>query len=125
MPKKILVIDDEKDMRIYLGTLFRTAGYEVLEAANGEEGRLLAKECAPDLITLDVLMPKRSGIKAFRDLRAEPGTAAIPVVIVSGLTRREELFDEDLADIRRPEAIFEKPIERESFLSRIGELIGA
>ena len=59
MAKTILIIDDEKDMRTYLGTLFQTAGYETRTAKNGEEGLALAIESPPDLITLDVLMPKK------------------------------------------------------------------
>ena len=58
MAKKVLIIDDEKDMRVYLEALFRKEGYETTTAENGKEGLWLAEAKRPDLITLDVLMPK-------------------------------------------------------------------
>ena len=64
MAKKILIIDDENDMRVYLAALFRKAGYETKTASNGEEALLLADSFETDLITLDVLMPKCSGVRA-------------------------------------------------------------
>jgi CheY-like chemotaxis protein len=124
MAKKILIIDDEKDMRTYLRTLFRKAGYETETAANGDEGLELAKTCKPDLITLDVLMPKKSGVKAYRQLRTGAETKDIPVIVLTGLTRREDFFG-DLGDVSKPEAIVEKPIEREDFLTTVEEIIGA
>jgi DNA-binding response OmpR family regulator len=124
MAKKILIIDDEKDMRVYLGTLFRKAGYETETAANGDEGVALARTARPDLITLDILMPKKSGMKAYRQLRTDADTKGIPVVVLTGLTRREDFFG-DLGDLVPPEAIVEKPIEREDFLARVEALLGA
>jgi CheY-like chemotaxis protein len=123
MAKKILIIDDEKDMRVYLGTLFRKAGYETETAANGDEGLELASSSKPDLITLDILMPKKSGMKAYRHLRTAAETKEIPIVVLTGLTRREDFFG-DLGDLPKPEAIVEKPIEREDFLAKVEALIG-
>ena len=68
MAKKVLIIDDEKDMRVYLEALFRKEGFETETAENGEQGLWLAEANRPDLITLDILMPKKSGIKAYRGL---------------------------------------------------------
>jgi len=90
MTKKILIIDDEKDMRVYLEALFRKAGYDTETAENGEEGQWLAEANQPDLITLDILMPKKSGIKAYRGLRSSEKTASIPIVVLTGLTRLDE-----------------------------------
>ena len=58
--KKVMIIDDEEDMRIFLDTLFRKGGYEIKSAANGEEALGFLEEFCPDLITLDILMPKKS-----------------------------------------------------------------
>ena len=123
MAKKILIIDDEKDMRVYLSTLFRKAGYETEAAQNGEEGLRLAETFEPDLITLDVLMPKRSGVNAYRGLRVSPKTAAIPILVLTGLTRLDDFFG-DLGDLPGPDALVEKPIDRETFLARVEELLG-
>jgi CheY-like chemotaxis protein len=124
MPKKILIIDDEKDMRVYLEALFRKAGYETESAADGDEGVWLAEAHKPDLITLDVLMPKKSGVKAYRGLRTSAKTAGIPVIVLTGLTRSDDFFGH-LGELRPPEAVVEKPIEREAFLGKVQELIGA
>ena len=124
MTKKILIIDDEKDMRVYLEAVFRKAGYETESAADGDQGVWLAEAHQPDLITLDVLMPKKSGVKAYRGLRTSEKTASIPIVVLTGLTRSDDFFG-DFGDLPRPEAVLEKPIERESFLEKVKELIGA
>lgn len=123
MAKKILIIDDEKDMQVYLGTLFRKEGYETETASNGEEGLRMAETFRPDLITLDVLMPKRSGVKAYRGLRTSPQTEAIPIVVLTGLTRLDDFFG-DLGDLPRPDALVEKPIDRETFLAKVKDLVG-
>jgi CheY-like chemotaxis protein len=123
MAKKVLIIDDEKDMRVYLEAVFRKAGYETESAADGDQGVWLAEAHQPDLITLDVLMPKKSGVKAYRGLRTSGKTAAIPIVVLTGLTRSDDFFG-DFGDLPRPEAVLEKPIEREAFLEKVKELIG-
>lgn len=124
MTKKILIIDDEKDMRVYLTTLFQKAGYETESVPNGEEGLAIAKTFAPDLITLDIMMPKKSGLKAYNELRSSPGTKAIPIIVLTGLTKQEDFFGDNLGDLPRPEAIVEKPIEREGFLETVRQIIG-
>ncbi|MEE4272786.1 MAG: response regulator [Thermoanaerobaculales bacterium] len=124
MTKKILIIDDEKDMRVYLEAVFRKAGYETETAADGDQGVWLAEAQQPDLITLDVLMPKKSGVKAYRSLRTSEKTAAIPIIVLTGLTRSDDFFG-DFGELRKPEAVVEKPIKREEFLETVKELIGA
>ena len=124
MPKTILIIDDEKDMRTYLEAVFRKAGYETESAADGDEGVWLAEARQPDLITLDILMPKKSGIKAYRGLRTSDKTGAIPIIVLTGLTRSDDFFG-DLGDLPKPEAVVEKPIDRDAFVGQVRELIGA
>jgi len=124
MAKKVLIIDDEKDMRVYLEAVFRKAGYETESAADGDQGVWLAEAHQPDLITLDVLMPKKSGVKAYRGLRTSEKTALIPIIVLTGLTRSDDFLG-DFGDLPRPEAVLEKPIEREAFLEKVQELIGA
>ena len=124
MAAKILIVDDEKDMRVYLGTLFRKAGYEIESAPNGEEALALAKTLQPDLITLDVMMPKKSGLKAYTELRTSPETKDIPIIVLTGLTRQEDFFGENLGDLPRPNALVEKPIDRDSFLEVARQVLG-
>lgn len=124
MTKKILIIDDEKDMRVYLEAVFRKAGYETETAADGDQGVWLAEAKQPDLITLDVLMPKKSGVKAYRGLRTSEKTASIPIIVLTGLTRSDDFFG-DFGELPKPEAVVEKPIKREEFLETVKELIAA
>jgi CheY-like chemotaxis protein len=123
MAKKILIIDDEKDMRVYLEAVFRKAGYDTETAENGEEGQWLAEARQPDLITLDILMPKKSGIKAYRALRTSDKTRSIPIMVLTGLTRLDDFFG-DLGDLPQPDELVEKPIERDDFLAKVQKLIG-
>lgn len=124
MARRILVIDDERDMQVYLRTLLRRAGYEVEVAGSGEEGLLRVASFHPDLITLDILMPRGSGAAAYRSLREGVGTQPIPVVVITGLSDQRALLGE-LAGLPPPELIVEKPIDREDFLRRIAALLGA
>jgi CheY-like chemotaxis protein len=123
MAKKVLIIDDEKDMRVYLEALFRKEGYETETASNGEEGLWLAEANRPDLITLDVLMPKKSGIKAYKGLRSSKTTEGIPIIVLTGLTRLDDFFG-DLGDLPKPDALVEKPIERDAFVQEVERLVG-
>lgn len=124
MTKKILIIDDEKDMRVYLEAVFRKAGYETETAADGDQGVWLAEAKQPDLITLDVLMPKKSGVKAYRGLRSSEKTASIPIIVLTGLTRSDDFFG-DFGELPKPEAVVEKPIKREEFLETVKKIIAA
>ena len=124
MPKKILIIDDEQDMRLYLGTLFRKAGYQTAEAENGLVGVDKARSFKPDLITLDLLMPRRSGMKAYDELRTSPDTKEIPIVVLTGVTQKEDHFGDGQGRLPHPEAVVEKPIQRKAFLRTISEVLG-
>jgi CheY-like chemotaxis protein len=124
MAAKILIIDDEKDMRTYLGTLFRKEGFEIESASNGEEGITLAKSFQPDLITLDVMMPKKSGLKAYTELRTSAETKNIPIIVLTGLTKQEDFFGDNLGDLPRPNALVEKPIDREKFIQVAKQVMG-
>ncbi len=124
MPPTILIVDDERDMRIYLRTLLRKAGYAVLEASDGVQGVQLAVEHHPDLVVMDLVMPRRSGATAFDILGDTAETRDIPVVILTGVTTRAAMFDEDPERAHRPAALLDKPIDREDFLRQIGVILG-
>jgi CheY-like chemotaxis protein len=121
--KKVLIIDDERDMQIYLRTLFRKEGYDTAVAENGEQGLALAESFEPDLITLDLLMPKKSGVTAYESLRQAPGTRDIPVIIISGLSKREEMFLGDAQELPPPDAVMDKPIDREVFIETVRRIL--
>ncbi len=84
----ILVVEDEAAQREVLRYNLDAAGYDVVAADNGEDGLLLAYETVPDLIILDWMMPRLSGIEVCRQLRAKPATKDIPIILLSA--RSEE-----------------------------------
>lgn len=90
MPK-ILVAEDERDIRELIGFTLRFAGFEVVLAANGAEAVERAPQEQPDLILLDVRMPKMTGYEACRHLKDNPATNTIPVVFLSAKGQETEI----------------------------------
>lgn len=91
MGARILIVDDDAANRDIIRTRLEAAGYEVAEAANGEEGVKSAAAWPPDLVIMDVMMPKVDGRLACRILKSDPRTNSIPVVM---LTARSQQMDE-------------------------------
>ena len=88
MSKKVLVVDDDPDVRLFNMTVVEENGFTPIEASNGEEGLKLLKEEKPDLVILDVLMPRQSGIRFFRDLKTDNSLKHIPVILLSGIAKK-------------------------------------
>jgi two-component system phosphate regulon response regulator PhoB len=120
--RKILVIDDELDMRTFLSTLFETGGYKPLVAADGLEGLQKAREAKPSIIILDVMMPKEGGIHLYRNLKNDPMTKDIPVIMLSGVAKKTFFHSQNVLNgyggqpLPEPEAYIEKPPEPEELL---------
>lgn len=87
---KVLLIEDSKFQRIANGRALIRAGYDVVYAADGEEGLGAAREDIPDLILLDIMLPKMSGLDVLRALKADVLVKHIPVVVLSGLGQGNE-----------------------------------
>ena len=121
MSKKVLIVDDEEDMRVYLQTIFQKAGYDTQVAINGDDALVAVARQRPDLITLDILMPRRSGLNFFRSLRKADTTRDIPVVIVSGVSGNSEFFEP--ADLEGPVKFMEKPIKPDELLTTVKALL--
>jgi len=88
--KSILLVEDSRFLRRANERVLAKAGYEVVTAADGEEALQLARTSVPDLILLDMLLPKLGGPEVLRALRSDPATAAIPVVVLSSLPQTNE-----------------------------------
>ena len=84
----------------------------------------MVKEFKPDLISLDIIMPRETGQKFYRALCKDPDWSNIPVIICSGVTRYKELFSRDHATMPKPLAFIEKPIDKEALLDKVKEAIG-
>jgi CheY-like chemotaxis protein len=130
--KRILIVDDEDDVVTYLGALLRDAGYDVATAKNGAEAMEAVKASPPDLVSLDITMPEKSGVRFYREMRLDEALAGIPIVIVTGVTNPwsgpdgEGTFQQFISSRKQvppPDGFFEKPVEREAYLAKIGELL--
>ncbi len=114
--KTILVVDDEPDILAYLAVIFEDNGFETVPAADGTEALILARSATPDLITLDITMPGKSGLRTYRDIKDDPQLAAIPVVIITAAENTMEGFLQMLGDEAEPEGFLNKPINVEALL---------
>jgi CheY-like chemotaxis protein len=83
---KILLVEDSKFLRVATGRALTRAGYEMSFAGDGDEALLMAGEKLPDLILLDMMLPKMSGLEVLKALKKDPATAAIPVIVLTGLS---------------------------------------
>ncbi len=125
----VLVVDDEPDVAVYLASVLEDAGFEVLTAGDGEEAMRLIRSQPPALISLDLVMPGKSGIRLLAELRRDRELRRIPVVIVSGHAHdagvRRDL-DEALAgsSMVGPSLCLDKPITPEKYLRHVCELLG-
>jgi CheY-like chemotaxis protein len=130
MAKRVLVVDDEMDVRTFISTLLDSNGYKAVVAENGEQGWDKFVEKQPDLVTLDVMMPKESGIKMYRDIKTDPAFAGVPVLIISGLAKKTFLHSQKVLDkfknqsVPEPEGYIEKPPEPEELMVEIKRIIG-
>jgi twitching motility two-component system response regulator PilH len=88
MAKKVLVVDDDPDVRVFNTTVLEENGYLPLEAENGEEGLRMIKAEKPDLVILDVLMPRQSGIRLYRELKTNASLKDVKVLILSGIAQK-------------------------------------
>ena len=127
--KKILVLDDEANVVTYLETLLRDNGYDTVSAGDGSEGMAKALSEKPVLITLDISMPEKSGVRFYRELREAPELAKTPVVIVTAVTGYGgkpgdfEKFISSRKHVPPPEGFVAKPIDRDELLKVIGDIL--
>ena len=129
--RKVLVIDDEQSIITYLKTVLEDFGYEPLGAIDADEGEALARKEQPDLICIDIMMPKRSGIALYQHFRLDPELSHIPVIIISAFNQVLDLrdpvaFRKVVPDpkVPKPEYCMEKPIDIMSFIDVVNSLTG-
>jgi len=127
--KTVLVVDDEEDIIIYLATILKDAGFKVVTAFDGDEALRRVKEQEPDLISLDLVMPKKSGIRFFYELRKNKQWSKIPVIIVTGHARDEKVRKEmdglfEGKTISGPKTYLEKPVSPEDYVKLIKRELG-
>jgi len=129
MAKKVLVVDDDPDVRLFSVTVLEENGYTPLEAANGEEGLKMIKKDKPELIILDVLMPRQSGIRLYRELKTDKSFKDIPIIILSGIARKTFLRSQKALtefggkEVPEPKVYLEKPVEPEILAEEIKKIL--
>jgi CheY-like chemotaxis protein len=131
--KKILVLDDEPDVVTYLVSLLEDNDYIVISAMDGKAGMEKAKAEKPDLITLDISMPEKSGVRFYREIKADPELKKIPIVVVTGVSSTQdggtgkdfERFLGTRKQVPPPEGFIMKPIEEAELLDTLKKLLRA
>lgn len=123
--KTILVVDDEADVRAFLSAALIEAGFKVVTACDGDEALAVVKASPPDLISLDLVMPRKSGVKFHRVLVKNRIWAHIPVLIVTGHAR-DDLGRADLKELtmQGPGIYLEKPVKPHGYIAAIKRLLG-
>lgn len=122
--KLVLVVDDEADVRQFLKAALLEAGFEVETANDGFEAMEKVKARRPDLISLDLVMPKRSGAKFYHDLNKSKDLSSIPIIIVTGHAR-DNLGKADLKDLTMsgPGIYLEKPVRPDNYIAAIKQIL--
>jgi len=127
--KTVLVVDDEPNVREYLATILMDAGFDVATAGDGVEALEIIKRKMPDFISLDLIMPKKSGHKLLHELRRNKQWSRIPVLIVTAHAQ-DELGKGDLQDLLSsrvmsgPGTYLEKPVNPLTYVRSIQRALG-
>ncbi|NQS98004.1 MAG: response regulator [candidate division Zixibacteria bacterium] len=120
--KTVLIIDDEPDTLTYFASLLEDNGYEIVTAVDGEEGLLKLQESFPDLVTLDISMPEKSGVKLYREMKDSDQWKDIPVIVITGISDDFRKFISTRRQVPPPEGYLSKPIDKEELLRLVREL---
>ncbi len=112
--KKILIVEDEKDLRTLIALVLESRGYEVTQAENGEEGFILAGQIKPDVIISDVVMPKKDGSQLLKELRKTDFGRHIPFVVLTARVKMKDYFE-----VMEVDDFIEKPFQAEELIVRI------
>ena len=121
--KKILVVDDEEDIRMYLATLFEDNGFRTVTAQDGEKAYKVAVAEKPDLITLDLAMPEQSGVKTYRNCKFSPELQEIPVIVITGVGENMEEYFKKMPNFPTPDGFVNKPIDPDSLMEQVKDLL--
>ena len=146
MSKQVLVIDDDQNTVTYLSVMLSENGYEPIPAYDGSEGLQKIKESKPDLIVLDVMMPKKSGLVLFKQLKKDDQFKDIPVLMLTGVSgvveemeqHKDDTFEHPYDNLRetlkkaiksmreeglvKPEMFVDKPVDPDTFIAKVRQL---
>ena len=120
--KKVLIVDDEPDMRIFLSTLLQTVGFKPYEACNCKEGFERCKSIAPDLIIMEIMTEGDEGLDLYCKIRKDARLRKIPIIILSTIDKKTFIYYQNLRKLQpdrslmEPDAYLKKPPETEELL---------
>jgi twitching motility two-component system response regulator PilH len=126
----VLVVDDDPDVVAFNVTIVEECGHTAIVAKNGEEGLEILKKQKPDLILLDVLMPRQSGIRLYRHLKTDKSLDRIPIIMLSAIAKKTFLRSQKALTefggekIPEPKVYLEKPVEPEELTDIIKSILG-
>ena len=129
MAKKVLIVDDELDIRVFMTTLLETSGFRPLAAEDARQGLELARKHNPSLVIMDIMMPKENGISLYRELKNDPELRNTPVIMVSAIAKKTFMHSQYMLDaheggrIPEPSAYIEKPAEPQELLQAIRQVL--
>jgi two-component system phosphate regulon response regulator PhoB len=128
--KKILVVDDEADMRTFVSTVVATRGFQPVTAEDGSQALNLARSEPPDLVILDVMMPKiDDGIQTYQQFKKDEQLNRVPIIMLSAIARKTFFHTIRMLNphkdraIPEPEAYMEKPPDADELIRLIDELL--
>jgi len=148
MAKQVLIVDDDQNTVKYLSVVLSEHGYNPIAAYDGNEGLQKIEQATPDLIVLDVMMPKKTGFVLFKQLKKDARYEGIPVLMLTGISgvleelesHQDETFEKPYDSLRealknqilemreeglmKPEMFVDKPVDPDSFIARVQQLIG-
>jgi PAS domain S-box-containing protein len=119
----ILIVDDDADVRKYLATALQETVHRLLEAADGAEGLHYVRTEHPDLVISDLLMPTMSGFEFVRQIRTDPSTARMPVILITGIFQEEE--GRRVAEACGVQQLLLKPCGRDELIQAVGKVLSA
>ena len=126
MSKIILAIDDEVDTLTFYSELLEDYNFTPITAENGIEGLKKAREEKPDLILLDIMMPKKSGMKTYRELKNDPDLCDIPVIIITGISKEvdfKSLLNRSSTSRLPPAGHLIKPLTADNLIKEIRKVL--
>jgi two-component system cell cycle response regulator DivK len=119
--RTILVVDDDPDFVGYLKTILEEAGHLVTTAFDGEEALTRVERSLPDLVTLDINMPRKSGVLFYRQVKSDSRLRSIPVIVITGMPLMNEYFTARFP--AAPERVFDKLIAKDSLITAVNEIL--
>ncbi len=136
---KVLIVDDDPDILTYVSEILQDNAYETSTAGDGAAGLARVREARPDLVILDLMMPKKSGIKFLNEIRQDAAFRDVPILVLSGATgvtgvdMRQYLEDQPFRDRKEkalgvspdiaPDAYLDKPVDPSILLETVAKLI--